>query len=214
MKKLTQQIITLRQRGATYNEICARLGCSKGNVSYVCTKYVPDNAEHTGRSRRAAAPTTATLAAMRVAADKYYGELRAAAEARWLAALQGVPPDFRAYCAGLFDGEGNHHGTHANLTNSDPDIILCWLRLLKLVGAPCKIVLQLHASHSRKNCLNFWLSAGVSVDTIYQHDTRPAKQPARFNHGTITVCVIKPLGFRAALSRFSFSREAGLSQLS
>ena len=45
MKPKTKLVIKLRETGMTYSQISQETNLSKGNISYICNKYIPNDAQ-------------------------------------------------------------------------------------------------------------------------------------------------------------------------
>ena len=207
MKKTRESVIELRQSGRSYDEICAETGYSKGGVSYICRKHVASNTEIYKANRAAIEFTDSQLAAMRIGADKYYAKLKEKATSKWTRRLDQMPREFVCYIAGLYDGDGNHRSTNFDFSNSDMDIITCFVEFVNAAGCDFSMTLYLHKTHDKDECLLYW--SPIVFDYVYQYDNRKQKsnREKRFNFGTVKIRVNKPLGLRDAVAKFSYSKS-------
>lgn len=209
MKKLSQQIIELRIKGHSYNNIASLLNCTKSNVSYVCNKYVKNNQE----MREILARTAYTKVSQesrhkaRLAADAYYKNKRAECFAYWMSVLLSYENQvYISYMCGLYEGEGNHTGTSFSVSNSDPEIIKKILYFCHhIIKAPIIASLSIHASHDVQECVEFWKKFNLQLDHVYQLDKRiqAIDHSYKENYGTVKIAVQKPLGLRDALLTYS-----------
>lgn len=197
MKPMTERVISLRKSRMTYKQISQETGLSKGNISYLCNRYVPENPEICAANVQS--PSKIQLDAMRIAATEYYRTKRSVAVTMWKSKLEQLPEKMLYYISGLYDGEGNHTGTEFSICNSDQGIIERLVQFFAMIEADITISLYLHGTHDRETCVDHW--AWFNIDSIYQYDVREQSRDysATENHGTINIRVKKPLGLRDAL---------------
>lgn len=205
MKETTKLVVHLRKQGKTYREIQSQTGLSKGNISYICRKHVRSNDALSIRNRRPG--SSERMKELGRKAREYYERQKQKAIDDWTERLSFISPLRVSYMSGLYDGEGNHKGTEFRLCNSDKSIIDFVLSFLEELGAKVSTSLSLHATHDREACEEFW---GLSFDSIYQTDSREQKRDysATENYGTVNIRVLKPLGLREALGKFSCKGSA------
>jgi hypothetical protein len=206
MTDRTKQIIKLRLKGIPYNEIARKLGTSKGNVHYVCNKYVKDNDKLIKENRHRVFSTG--FAARRKGFYKYHANNCIIAKERWLHRLHRYSDQSLVhYVSGLYDGEGNHTGTGWQISNSNPHIVGVIVKFLsKVLRARFIGTLYLHKTHDKRSCIRYWKSFGVPVNSLVQKDDRRQCKNNTFreNHGTMRVTVRSPLGLNLALSEYSY----------
>ena len=212
MKETTKLVIELRKKGKTYADIVKETGLSKGNISYICRKYIPVISKLQHKANRVVSEDH--LQKMRKCADAYYASKRQERKTYWASKLKTMPRDLVSYVAGLYDGEGNHSGTEFRLANSSKDIVLTFVKFLDLLEAPYTNELYLHSSQSKEKCLAYWDQ--LTISCVRQQDTRQQSRnyKAKENYGTIHTRVCKPLGLNEAVKDYSFSYNCALHLVS
>jgi len=212
MRQASQQIVNLRLEGKTYKQIRDLTGAPKSTISNVCTKYVHNNNELRKEHQEALYNNeefkNTSLLNMKIGADKYYANLRTEAQNKWYNILQAHEDQtFIFYIAGLFDGEGTHSGNKIALSNSNILIVKSFIKFCSDIKAEYILDLYLHSTHIVIECERFWSSHGITFNHIRQYDTRKQKRDMKYkeNFGTVHIILKNPLGFREALSKYSFS---------
>jgi hypothetical protein len=199
MSQLTEEIIRLRKEGKTYNEIHSLTGTSKGNISYVCSKYVSDNNQLSTNNRRVHILKPHIRTAITAGHKTYYDNLLNDCKSEWANKLKAVSDIKKAYILGLYMGEGNHSGTEFTLTNSNKEIVDAFISFLAEIQAEYKTSLTIHKSMDLTECINYW---PFVLDYVYQRDNRNQKKSGYHKSGyfgTITIRVVNPYGLRDAL---------------
>jgi len=220
MKEIHRKILQMREQESTYEEICQETGLSKSSVSYVITKYFPRSRNQTiaAKNDRAYKQSDSFKEAQNVrhaAARERYRSEHASLKALYLEKLRSFPDQYLVYyVAGLYAGEGSHHGTEFSFCNSDPALILAFLRLLReVLGFPedrFTLRLALHKSMPTQECSSYWEEVcGRPMDAINQHDARSQQKVHKHHknrryYGTLHIRVREPNGLKSALRKYSY----------
>lgn len=224
MKEIHRKVLQMREREATYEEICEETGLAKSTVSYVISKYYPSNKnraiyEKKQRASRGKASSFFSAGARkkaRIKADEFYANQHRLAYESYLKTMRAFEDQsFIHYIAGLYEGEGCH-GTKPDFDfyNSDLALILPFLRFLRdvlhLPEDRFTLRLALHASLPKEECVAYWeRECGHKVNFVDQYDSRPQKKVHKHHkhrkfYGTITVRVKKPNGLKSALKEYTY----------
>jgi transcriptional regulator with XRE-family HTH domain len=217
MKPIHEQVVELRHLGQTQSEICSKTGLSKGTVSYILKKYFPADlqasmvANHSQEHSRSVR-TKEHLEKLNQARMARYRIDRESARQRHLHLMKSyLDQNLIYYVAGLYAGEGAKDKNSFSISNSNPRILLCFLKfareVLELPMSRLSVALYIHGSMDRDVCSKYWeTTLGVPVSYIVQADNRAKskatdKWEGRY-YGTIRLLVRKPLGMQQALEEY------------
>ncbi len=218
MKTIHRKVLQMRESGKTYKEICQSTGLASSSVSYIVGKHFPKgkNAKISARNNRAYKQSEAFTSAQRTrneAAKEMYVQRHAQLKYDYLRTLRKfLDQNFIYYVAGLYEGEGAHKGTSFDFCNSDPKLILPFLRLLREVLGfgedRFTLRLSLHSSLPREGCVAYWEGVcGHGIDAVDQYDARPQRKVHRHKetfYGTLTVRTRRPNGLKSALGGYAY----------
>lgn len=153
------QILTLVESGLTYAQIQGQYGFPKSTISYILAK----NGRVLDRSRQIAHLKKARVRAVEAIQEKRKSrEDLAFEEAKRVQATLDLTSESvgKALLAMLYWGEGGKTIGPMKFTNTDPELVLLFLNLLRrhyrVDEGRLRIGLQIHPYHNEKELVEFW----------------------------------------------------------
>jgi DNA-binding CsgD family transcriptional regulator len=194
----------LRARGHTYDEIAAELGVSKGSVSlWVRDLPRPARLSYAESRRRNAEATTAYFAARRIRREAERREAVDAAAAQ-IGPLSDhdilVAGSIAYWCEGAKSKPYRPYG-RVTFVNSDPGLILFFLRFLAVAGVPTDRLaprLLIHESADVAAAHRFWQDVtGLGPEqfrraTLKRHNPKTVRKNTGADyHGCLVIDVLR-----------------------
>jgi len=200
-KKLKIKAISLRKQGLSYGEIARRLGIPKSTLS-LWLKMIP----LTDQQRTKLYTRQVGILNLGAQSQKHRREREVALIIERAQADIGKPISFdtyRLFGAALYWAEGSK-GRMFQMTNSDPNLILFWVRWLKKIykipANKLKARLNIYPQQNESHIKSFWSELlGIPLQNFGKSYIKPLSTNYKTNnlyYGTIRIEVSKSTNLR------------------